>query len=420
MKRFVVDPKERTWLPTAPLDPFSIQNIPLARGWADGEPRAFTRIGNSILDLTRLAEQGLVFFVDGLDQGQLDPNPEALSRLRQSIFELVREDCSTLRDDELLKKAAIRRPSDVTLGLPFSSRGYVDFYSGIHHASNVGKMFRPDMPPLLPNYRWLPVAYNGRASSLVPSGTAIRRPAGQLKSGDAPHFAPTEELDFELELGFYVGKGTKLGTAVGTEQAEDHIAGFVIVNDWSARDVQRWEYQPLGPFLAKSFATSVSPWLVLIDALEPFRSAGMPQDPAPLDYLKCEHPGHFDINLSVSLKSAGMGEAQVISRTNSLELYWNASQQLAHQTCNGTPIEPGDLYASGTISSEKAHPDGLGAFGSLLELSYRGKQPISMTGTDEVRAFLADGDEVTLAGWCEKDGVRVGLGEVSGKVLPSD
>lgn len=419
MTRFVVGPKEATWLETSPNDLFPIQNIPIGRGVAGGESRVFTRIGSQLIDLTYLAAQGLVAYAPGIESGIIDSDPERLTKLRQSVFELFREDCKTIRDDSLLKAAAIRRLSDVRMELPFVSRGYVDFYSGINHASNVGKMFRPDMPPLLPNYRWLPVAYNGRVSSVVVSGTAIERPRGQLKKGDAPVYAPSEELDFELELGFYVGKGTRLGSTVSPDSAEDYIAGFVLVNDWSARDVQRWEYQPLGPFLAKSFATSASPWLILIDALEPFRELGMVQDPPPLPHLKTTHPCHFNIQLEVQLKSGKIDQPQVISRTDSLQLYWSASQQLAHQTSNGTPIEAGDLYASGTISSEAPHADGTGSFGSLLELSFRGQKPVSIPNSGETRAFLQDGDEVTLTGWCEGDGYRVGFGEVTGKVLPS-
>jgi fumarylacetoacetase len=301
--------------------------------------------------------------------------------------------------------------------VPVEIPTFVDFYSGIHHASNVGKMFRPDMPPLLPNYRHLPVGYNGRASSVVASGTPIRRPKGQTKSPDSdrPEFGPTNELDFELELGFFVSKGNEMGTPIPIEEAEEYILGFVLVNDWSARDVQRWEYQPLGPFLAKSFATSVSPWIVMRDAMEPFRCAGEPQEPAPLPHLTPTRPDHYDIQLEVSLKTAKATRPQRISGSNARHLYWSFAQQLTHLTSNGTNAEPGDLYASGTISGPEP-----GTFGSLLELTWRGTQPITIEETGEKRAFLEDGDTLIMTGYCQGDGYRIGFGEVSGTVLPSN
>ena len=290
---------------------------------------------------------------------------------------------------------------------------FVDFYSGIHHAENVGRMFRPDMPPLLPNYRHLPVGYNGRASSVVASGTPIRRPKGQVKpaDSDSPVFQPTSELDFELELGVFIGEGNDLGDPIDIDQVDRHVLGFVLVNDWSARDVQRWEYQPLGPFLAKSFATSISPWIVSLDALEPFRKPGPAQEPEPLPHLKQSASNHFDIRLEVSLQ-VGNNPPQPISRTNAQELYWSYAQQIAHLASNGTNTEPGDLYASGTISG--AEP---GSFGSLLELTWKGSKPITLG--DSTRTFLEDGDTLTITGYCQGDGYRVGFGEVSGKILPS-
>jgi fumarylacetoacetase len=300
--------------------------------------------------------------------------------------------------------------------IPIEPRAFVDFYSGIHHASNVGRMFRPDQPPLLPNYRWLPIGYNGRASTVVVSGTEIIRPKGQTKgpNDDVPAFGPTKELDFELEMGFYVGTGTNLGETVSMEDAENHILGMAIVNDWSARDVQRFEYQPLGPFLAKSFGTSISPWLVMLDALEPFRIAGQKQDPAPLPHLAPTRYGHFDIHLEVMLKTAKAQHPQTICRSNTKNLYWSMAQQLVHQASNGTALQPGDLYASGTISGEE--PD---SFGSMLELSWRGQRPIEIPETGETRTFLADGDVVTMAAYAQGEGFRIGFGEVAGKVAPA-
>lgn len=385
----------------------------------DGLPRAVSRIGDVLLDLELLMESGDLPTNSGFSGGAINPDPAELSRLRQALFELLRAENGQLRDDTAKRERALFSAARSRMGLPLRSRGYVDFYSGIHHASNVGKMFRPEMPPLLPNYRSLPVAYNGRASSLYPTGTPIQRPYGQLKRANVDAvFAPSEELDFELEMGFYVGRGNGTGDPITPDNAFDHIAGFVLVNDWSARDVQRWEYQPLGPFLAKSFATSVSPWLVTVDALEPFRCEGMIQDPAPLAYLKTNEFGHFAIDLEVRLRAEGMTDSSVISRTNSLNLYWSAGQQLAHQTSNRTPVEPGDLYASGTISSETAFSDSIGGFGSLLELTYRGAKPISV-GPNVERAFLQDGDELTLTGWAQGEGFRVGFGEVTGQISPA-
>jgi fumarylacetoacetase len=275
--------------------------------------------------------------------------------------------------------------------LPLAVGDYVDFYSSLEHASNLGRMFRPDSDPLLPNWRHLPVGYHGRASSIVVSGTPVRRPHGQLPTEDAPVFGPSQRLDIELELGFVTGPGNALGTAIPTAAARDHVFGFVLVNDWSARDIQRWEYQPLGPFLGKSFATSISPWVVPLDALEPFRVPAPPQDPEPLEYLRTEGDWALDIALEVELNGT------VISRTNARGLYWTFPQQLAHATVNGTNVRPGDLYASGTISG--AEP---GSQGSLIEL-FAG------------RTFLQDGDTVVLRGRC---GDAVSFGEVSGTIVP--
>ena len=304
---------------------------------------------------------------------------------------------------------------DVCFHTPMDVRAFVDFYSGIYHASNVGKMFRPDQPPLLPNYKHIPIGYNGRASSVVVSGVPIHRPKGQLKGADTPpEFAPSRELDFELEMGFFLGEGTKMGHSVSVDQVEDLMLGMVIVNDWSARDIQRWEYQPLGPFLAKSFATSITPFLVSLDALEGFRVKGMEQDPAPLAYLRTSGDHHFDLNLEVSLQSATMQSAQTICQSNMANMYWSCAQQLAHQSSNGTPLEPGDLYATGTISADT--PDG---YGSMLELSWRGTKPIVLEETGETRTFLADGDTLTMRAYGERGGVRIGFGEVTTQLLPS-
>jgi fumarylacetoacetase len=293
--------------------------------------------------------------------------------------------------------------------MPLIVPNYTDFYSSEQHAFNVGSMFRDPKNALLPNWKHLPVGYHGRASSIVISGTPIHRPKGQLKpNADAPPvFAPTSKLDFELEVAFVSCSETTLGKPVSVSEAADHIFGFVLFNDWSARDIQQWEYVPLGPFLAKNFGSTISPWIVTMDALEPFMTGGPEQEPAVLPYLASQGKKNFDINLEVSIGDT------VISRSNFKNMYWNVYQQLAHHTVNGCNIQVGDLYASGTISGPEA-----GSYGSMLELTWNGQRPIKLNdGT--ARKFIEDGDEVTIKGFAEKDGVRIGFGECKGKVLPA-
>lgn len=385
----------------------------------DGSTTICTRLGDYIVDLRLLAEEGVLEF-ESLEEAEdlsdlcTDPEFPGLGELRKAVYGVFRQNNPKLRDDKELRELALLPADEAPLVVPFQVGAFVDFYSGIQHASNVGKMFRPDQDPLLPNYRHLPVGYNGRASSVVVSGEPIHRPNGQTKgpNDEAPKFGPTKELDFELEMGFFLGKGSELSEVIPMSEAEASMAGMVLVNDWSARDVQRWEYQPLGPFLAKSFATSISPWVVTLDALEPFRCHSKhSQEPEPLDYLKRKGPQHFDIQLEVSLQTQKMSSPQVIALTNYNELYWSAAQQLVHQSSNGTPLEPGDLYATGTISG--ADPN---SFGSMLELSWKGTKPISLTETGETRTFLEDGDTLSIKGWCQGDGFRVGFGEVSGTI----
>lgn len=416
---FVIGADARSWVDYAPEAHFPIQNLPFGLALFE-QPGIVVAIGDYALRLAPLAERGALPY-EPYELWDLHAFVErggraALSALRRQVFELLEASNPTLRDDRELRERALVPLDGLVMLPPFEIGQFVDFYSGIYHASNVGKMFRPDQPPLLPNYRWLPVAYNGRASSVFVSGQDVIRPWGQTKSPDedTPRFGPTRELDFELEMGFFLASGTKPGTTVPVAEAERHIAGLVLVNDWSARDVQRWEYQPLGPFLAKSFATTISPWVVTLDALEPFRIPGMQQDPEPLLHLRQPGPGHFDIRLEVSLQSAAMQRPQVISRSNARHLYWSMAQQLAHQASNGTPLEVGDLLASGTISG----PDP-GTFGSLLELTWRGRDPITLEESGEQRTFLEDGDELVMTGWAQGDGYRVGLGSASGKVLPA-
>ena len=397
---------------------FPIQNLPFGvADLGDDNQSLLTRIGDFAIDILGLAEAGLID-VDGIEEfeGLAEIGKAPYIELRRSVFDLFREGNPKLRDNAKLKKDLMLPAEELRMLLPMEIPSFVDFYSGINHASNVGRMFRPDMAPLLPNYRHLPVGYNGRASSVVPTEVPIIRPKGQTKAADAelPTFGPTQELDFELELGFFLIEGNEFGEMIPVDRAEDHMAGLVLVNDWSARDVQRWEYQPLGPFLAKSFATSISPWLVTMDALEPFRIAGPSQDPEPLPHLRGAKPGHFDIVLEVALKTEKMNSPQVISRTNAGELYWNFAQQLAHQTSNGTPTEPGDLYATGTISGTAE-----GSFGSMLELAWRGSKSILMKETGEERRFIEDGDTVILNGYCQGKGYRVGFGPLANQVMPA-
>jgi len=297
--------------------------------------------------------------------------------------------------------------------VPLVIRDYTDFYASIHHATNVGSMFRPDNP-LLPNYKYVPIGYHGRASSVIVSGTPFSRPSGQIRddASQDPSFGPSRRLDYEMEIGAFIGRGNRLGEPVTVESAEEHVFGLCIVNDWSARDIQTWEYQPLGPFLAKSFATSVSPWVVTLDALEPFRVPAFARaagDPEPLPYLQPSGMG-IDINVEVAIKTATMEKPQRLSRGNFRDMYWTLAQLVAHHTSNGCNLQSGDLLASGTVSGESKE-----SRGSLLELTWRGSEPIELPG-GEKRTFLQDGDEVIMRAWCEKDGLRVGFGECRGTV----
>jgi fumarylacetoacetase len=298
---------------------------------------------------------------------------------------------------------------------------YSDFFTGIHHATNMGRLLRPDNP-LLPNYKWVPIGYHGRGSSIVVSGTAVRRPRGQLRAPDAtaPAYAPTRRLDYEAELGFIAGKGNRLGQPIALREALQHVFGVVLLNDWSARDVQAWEYQPLGPFLAKSFATTISPWIVSLDALEPYRCAAFaraPDDPKPLPYLLDEddqREGGFDIELEMHLKTPKMKMPARLSRSTFRDSYWTVAQMVAHQSSNGCNLQPGDLLGSGTISGTSAD-----SFGSLMELTLAGKQPLALAN-GESRTFLEDGDEVVQRGRCAREGhATIGFGEARGRILPA-
>lgn len=399
-------------VPVPDRSDFPLENLPYGVFDAGDGPRIGVAIGAHVLDLPAVSGGLPSTAAEALSAPTLNPflalGRSAWQETRQGIIRLLSTD-----EFDRLPDGALHEMESVDMRLPFEPGDYVDFYSSLEHATNLGKMFRPESEALLPNWRHLPVGYHGRASSVVVSGTAVRRPSGQLKPPNGPPvYAPTAALDFELEVGFVTGPGNALGEPIPIERAGDHIFGLVLVNDWSARDIQRWEYQPLGPFLGKSFATSVSPWVVTLDALAPFLTAAPDQDPPPLDYLRTPENWAVDLELEVLIQSPGMGEPIVISSTNFSRMYWTMVQQLAHVTANGTNARPGDLYASGTVSG--ADP---GSYGSLIELTWGGERPISLTdGTD--RRFLKDGDTVTLRGWCDRPGeVRIGFGECVGTVV---
>lgn len=415
---FLIPASAKSWVNYGAASHFPIQNIPFGVMLdGDAQPAICTRVGEHVINLSLLASEGVLpeYIVECFDLSSLCVHEdfEGFGNLRKDIYGLLRTNNPTLRDNKPLRELAML-PADVPMLVPMEIGAFVDFYSGINHARNVGKMFRPDSEPLLPNYKEVPIGYNGRASSVFVSGEPIHRPKGQLKGPNDPRpiLGPSKELDFELELGIFLAQGTDAGDTLSPDQAYDFAAGMVLVNDWSARDIQRWEYQPLGPFLAKSFATSISPWMVTMDALAPFRCASKHQKhPEPLPYLAESKANHFPIRLEVWLQSKSMTKAQLISKTTADELYWSMAQQLAHQSSNGTPLEPGDLYASGTISGTEK-----GTFGSMLELTWKGAEPIKLEETGEERKFLEEGDTVTFTGWLEGDGFNVGFGHVSATV----
>lgn len=417
-----------SFVPVDPESDFPIQNLPYGvfRPAGGGPARVGVAIGDKVLDLSVLEEAGKLRDAVGdapgpvFGRGRLNEfmalGRPAWQAVRERLIELLREDNAELRDDATLRERCLHDRGAVEMCLPAEIGDYTDFYSSREHATNVGTMFRGPENALMPNWLHLPVAYHGRASSVVLSGTQIRRPSGQTlpQDADRPVFGPTKLLDYEFEMGFFTGPGNALGEPIPLERAHEHIFGFVLVNDWSARDIQKWEYQPLGPFLSKNFATSISPWVVTLDALEPFRCSGPAQDdPVPLDYLREPGPWSFDIRLETLLKTASMHDAACIAESNFRYMYWSVRQQLAHHTITGCPVRPGDLMASGTISG----PDKRSR-GCLLELTWRGTEPVELPG-GETRKFLLDGDTLTLRGTARRDGVRIGFGDVSGTILPA-
>ncbi|SDL15287.1 fumarylacetoacetase [Pseudomonas indica] len=428
--------ERRSWVDSANGHPdFSLANLPLGIFSRPGlTPRGGVAIGDRILDLKAALDAGLfdgtarqaaeaasgdslnAFFALGA------PARRALREALQGLLDadsLQRERLQALGETLLQPMAACR------LHLPARIGDYTDFYVGIHHATNVGKLFRPDNP-LLPNYKYVPIGYHGRASTIDVSGAAVKRPNGQTLAPGAsePSFGPSKRLDYELELGIWIGEGNARGEAIPIAEAGSHVAGFCLLNDWSARDVQAWEYQPLGPFLSKSFATSVSPWVVTAEALEPFRCAQPPRpegDPRPLPYLwdeRDQQAGALDIELEVLLLTDAMREQglapQRIALSNTLNMYWTVAQMVAHHSVNGCSLQPGDLFGSGTLSGERPE-----SFGSLLELTQGGKQPLHLP-SGETRTFLEDGDEIILKARCRRDGYpSIGFGECRGRVLPA-
>ena len=404
---------------------FPIENLPFGVFKPrESKARIGVAIGDLVLDLSILEELGYFapefqdrqFFAEDSLNKFLAIGRPAWRKTREIIQHLLDANTPTLRDNVDLRSRVFHRQRDVAMQLPARIGDYTDFYSSYHHAHNVGTMLRGPENALMPNWKWLPVGYHGRASSIVVSGAEVRRPRGQIKPPDAPApvFGPTRSLDYELETAFLIGPGNSLGQPIPIGRAIDHIFGLVLMNDWSARDIQAWEYQPLGPFLAKNFCTSISPWVVTLEALEPFRKPLAPQDPKPLPYLHAEDDFTFDIELEAHLRTAKMDASHRITRTNFQNLYWSIAQQLAHHTVNGCNLQPGDLLASGTISGAADE-----SRGCMLELTWRGANPFKLPN-GETRKWLEDGDTLSLTAWCQGEGYRVGFGEVSGRILPAN
>lgn len=423
-----IDKNLTSFIDIAADSDFSIHNLPYGI-FSDAKDvtgnnnrRAGVAIGEHVLDLSILEAEGLLSLTGGpyFDQPTLnafiDSGRDNWTKARSTIQTLLSADIDTLRDNKDLQAKALFKQADVTMHLPVHVPGFTDFYSSKEHATNVGTMFRDPKNALLANWTEMPVGYNGRASTVIVSGTDVIRPSGQLKPNpdERPIFSPCKRLDFELETAFVVGRGNDIGQPIAVDAATDHIFGMVLLNDWSARDIQKWEYVPLGPFNAKTFASEVSPWIVTMDALAPFKTACPTQEPKPLAYLNEKDSNNsFDINLSVELLPENSDEATVVCETNFKYMYWSMAQQLTHHTITGCKVEVGDMMGSGTISGPT--PD---SYGSMLEIAWNAAKPVTLKG-GETRSFIEDGDTVIMKGYSEKDGIRVGFGEVRGKVLPA-
>ncbi|MGX1349027.1 fumarylacetoacetase [Bradyrhizobium elkanii] len=418
------DPSLRSFIDVAPTSDFPIQNLPYGVfSSKDGlAPRVGVAIGDYVLDLWELEQDSrldvgpLGVFSQPSLNAFMALGPKVWSATRARISELLRSDHPELRDNRELRARALVPMADVKLHIPFAVSGYTDFYSSKEHATNVGVMFRGKDNALQPNWLHMPIGYNGRASTVVVSGTKVRRPRGQLKppTAEVPSFGSCKRLDFELEMGVVVGQASPMGEMLTEKQAEEMIFGFVILNDWSARDIQQWEYVPLGPFQAKAFATSISPWVVTREALEPFRMQGPAQQPEPLAYLKQTQPNNYDMQLDVALRAGAMNEAKTICSTNFKYMYWSSVQQLVHHASSGCAMNVGDLLGSGTISGPEKHQRG-----SLLEISWNGTEPVELA-SGVTRSFLEDGDSLVMRGWCQGDGYRVGFGEVEGTIVAAE
>jgi fumarylacetoacetase len=420
------DPALRSFVSVASGSHFPIQNLPygVLRRRGDAAAHVGVAIGEQVLDLTVLEQRGLLgvpeiagkrVFSESNLNSFLALGRTAWQQTRQAISTLLRADRAELRDQSELLSHVLVPQKDVEMLLPLEIGDYTDFYSSREHATNVGTMFRGADKALMPNWLHLPIAYHGRSSSIVVSGTDLHRPHGQSSATEngPPTFGASKSVDFELEMACVLGTGNNLGRPISIERTAEHVFGMVLLNDWSARDIQRWEYVPLGPFLGKNFGTSISPWIVTMEALEPFRVAGPVQEPPPLPYLRSAAAGAFDIHLEVSLQGDRMPAPHRLCQSNFKYLYWSIAQQVAQHTCNGCNLRTGDLLASGTISG--CTPD---SYGSMLELAWKGTRPISFPN-GETRIFLQDGDRVTMTGSCQGQSYRVGFGEVTGRVLPA-
>ena len=401
---------------------FPIQNLPYGvfSKTVDGEKRIAVALGDWVVDLTELEALGILKIADSplFNTSTLnkfiESGKENWTKARQVLQDLLSAENPTLRDNSELRKTIFSKQIDVVMHLPVHIPGYTDFYSSKEHATNVGCMFRDPKNALLPNWSELPVGYNGRASSVIISGSNVVRPSGQIKLSDLerPIFSACRKLDFELETGFIIGKPNNLGEPIAIENAWDHIFGMVLLNDWSARDIQQWEYVPLGPFNSKTFASSISPWIVTLEALAPFKTNSPEQAPKPLAYLREDLSSNsYDINLTVELQTENDNRPTLISQTNFKYMYWSMAQQLTHHTIAGCNVQVGDLIGSGTISGPT--PD---SYGSLLELTWNATKPLTLANGEQ-RGFIQDGDTIIMRGFCEKAGVRIGFGEVSGKIL---
>lgn len=417
------NPDIKTWLHTSENTDFPIQNIPfgvfLTR---DDIITIGTRIGDTAIDLGALHQLGYfngipltddIFLQDTLNDFISD-GKQTWRLVRNRISSIFDVNNKALQNNEEHKKIVLFDMDEIEMKLPVQIGDYTDFYSSKEHATNVGTMFRDPENALMPNWLHLPVGYHGRSSTIVPSGRPVRRPMGQTlpKGAETPVFGPSRLVDFELEMAFITTDANVMGEPVDISEAEDHIFGMVVFNDWSARDIQKWEYVPLGPFLAKSFASSISPWIVTLDALEPFRVESPQQNPEPFPYLKQSGKHSFDIQLEVDITPEG-GESTTVTKSNFKYMYWTMAQQLAHHTINGCKVNSGDMMGSGTLSGPT--PD---SYGSMLELAWQGTKPITLNSGEE-RKFIHDGDTVTMKGYCEKDGIRIGFGDLNTKLLPA-